>query len=107
MEAGRLDTRIALERPSRTYGPDGGEVVDWERVGEVWATVVPVSGRERLNAPQVMPEEAIRIHIRYRSDVETSWRVLHEGVPWDITGIARYRREGRVEMTCSRVDARP
>lgn len=96
MMAGKLDRRIRLERPVRAIAPDGSAMTTkWEAVATVWATVTPVSARERLAAPQVIPEQTAKVWIRHREDVHPSWRIIHAGKPWGIVGVSEVgRREG-------------
>jgi len=103
--AGRLDTLITLLRPTRTRHPDGSWMQGWEEVARVWATVTPVSARERLGSPQVIPEETVRFHIRWMEALDPSWAIRHAGKTWQIDGIARYPRERRMEIMASAADA--
>lgn len=106
MQAGRLDQIVQLQRPVRVKDGYGAEPAGWEDVAHVWATVVPVSGRERVAAPQVMAEETIRVHLRIQSAPgDETWRLIYAGRPYRIQGVARYPREGRVELTCTHATA--
>lgn len=109
MQAGRLDQRVQLQRPVRARDGYGAEPAGWEDVAQVWATVVPVSGRERITAPQVMAEDSIRVHLRLLAapELDETWRLVHGGRPYRIEGVARYPREGRLELSCSHAAAGP
>lgn len=105
MMAGRLDTLITLLRPSRTVQPDGSVIQGFEDVTRVWATITPVSARERLGSPQIIPEQTVRIHIRMFAPLEPSWVIRYAGKLWQIDGISTYPRERRMELLASIAEA--
>jgi SPP1 family predicted phage head-tail adaptor len=69
---GALDQRLTLESPSRA--PDGGADVTWQTVAEVWASVHPITGDERLRADQVAGRITHTVFIRRRSGVTPAIR---------------------------------
>src|SRR5690606_3788771 len=105
MMAGRLDTLITLLRPSRTVQPDGSVIRGFEDVARAWATITPVSARERLGSPQIIPEQTVRIHIRMFAPLEPSWVIRYAGKLWQIDGISTYPRERRMELLASIAEA--
>ena len=46
MYAGRLDTRVTVQRPETTRDAWGGVVEGWGLVTSTWASVEPLQGRE-------------------------------------------------------------
>lgn len=101
MRAGRLARRITLLRQTETQGPDGAPIRTWSEVAKVWAELVPVGGRERLQAPQTIAERTARIRIRWRSDVDEQMRIRHDGRLWEIQGIAEIGRREGLELTAA------
>lgn len=79
MRAGLLRHRVMLQRPVQDLDPQGNPVTVWEDVGEVWAAVEPLRGREQIEAQQAFGEVTTRVRIRYRPDVRKSWRIVWEG----------------------------
>ena len=55
--------------PSRTADGGGGAAVTWETVAELWASVRPISGDERLRADQLAGRVTHEVWIRHRAGV--------------------------------------
>jgi SPP1 family predicted phage head-tail adaptor len=59
----------------------------WIPAFTCWAMVEPLNSREYWNAAALNREDEQRITIRYRKDVDTSYRVRFRGVVYGITSI--------------------
>lgn len=110
MRAGRLDRRVIIE--ARTTGPQsatGAPTYTWATFAECWAEKRDTKARERF-AP---------VTSQVVADVDTVWvtrwfpggdviqpdthRIVHEGVVFNIVGIAEIgRRKGLEISTASR-----
>lgn len=76
MRSGQFRHKVILLR--RVEIQSGGEVTfSYVPFAEPWARIVPVSGREYFAAKQVQAEGTVRIHIRWRNDVDETCRVRH------------------------------
>lgn len=73
--AGELDQRIELQKEIRTADGQGGFTKEWQTQDEVWALVRPLRGNERLHSDRTQAEGGYLVVIRYRTDVDESWRV--------------------------------
>ncbi len=71
MQAGRLDRMITIQRSTPTNGDDGQPVESWATVGDLRrpASMRPVSGEERFDAPQYVANDQIEFRIRYATVV--------------------------------------
>lgn len=88
LAAGRLRHRIVLQSPSYTQNQTTGEnVLSWITQAEVWAAIEPLSAREFIAAQATQSEVSARIVIRYRPDVNATWRILHRGRVFNINGV--------------------
>jgi SPP1 family predicted phage head-tail adaptor len=95
MNAGKLDRKIRIESRVETQNDYGEAVISYVLLANVWAEVIPLSGREFFTAAQFVPEARLKIKIRYRSDIDERCRIIFESVPYDILHIAEIgRREG-------------
>ena len=104
IRAGALDRRVLIERPVTTVTPEGEwRREEWEPVAEVPASIRYLRAQERVQAPKPMPVESLSIWIRYRQ-VEPTWRVVLDGRPYRITGIAVLGRREGVEITAERIE---
>jgi SPP1 family predicted phage head-tail adaptor len=72
---GELDQRIELQKEIRTPDNQGGFTKVWETQTEVWAHVRPLRGTERQNGDRTQAEGGYLVVIRYRSDVNETWRI--------------------------------
>lgn len=92
MDAGILDQRVGIDEPVTTQDDTGAEVVTWTPIGEVWAAVHPLNGREKLQAGQVGATMDTRITIRWSPATErinAKWRLTHRGVIYNIVSVAQ------------------
>jgi SPP1 family predicted phage head-tail adaptor len=83
--------RVTLLRKSVARDQLGGEVITWQQVREVWAHVDPLTGREFFAALQVNAESTLTFSLHYEdaSEVTSEWRLLWNGVQYDILATAR------------------
>lgn len=82
--AGQLKRRVTLQRATETQNEYGQPVKTWAAVDTVWASAMPLEGRELFTAQAVHAKLTRRFVIRYRSDVEASWRVVYRGQPYEL-----------------------
>jgi SPP1 family predicted phage head-tail adaptor len=102
MKAGSLDRRITIQQPTETQNSFGEIVVSFSNFAEVWAEVIPLSGRELITAGQVLPEATLRITIRWLAGINEKFRILYEGVAYDIQHIAELKRREGLQITVKR-----
>ena len=60
----RLNRRLTLESPTRQSDGAGGYVVSWTALGELWAEVVPRTGRETQTAGTPVAAVSYKIIVR-------------------------------------------
>ncbi len=85
-----LDRIVELQERRVTRDAFGSEVVSWAEVDKVWAYVNQTGTSEDFenesNRNVALRNSTIRI--RWRADVQETSRVVYDGLPWDIKGIA-------------------
>lgn len=69
MQAGTLRHHVELQRVSVTPDSHGDQVKTWTTLASAWASIEPLSGREFLQASQVMSDVTVRIKLRGRPDI--------------------------------------
>lgn len=77
MITGRLRDRIILQKYESYQDPLGQVIKDWKDIAIVWAEVKAVTGKELMLSQQEMSSTTIRIYIRYRNDIDTTWRIKY------------------------------
>ena len=98
MKAGKLDRKIKIESRVETQNDYGEAVISYVLLAEVWAEVLPLSGREFFTAAQTVPEVQLKIRIRYRTDVNETCRIVYNNVNYDIAYISEIKRREGLEL---------
>lgn len=65
--AGNLDQRVSIQTEVREPDGAGGYEVTWSTTATVWADVIPVSGREHVQADQLQGSAMYDVVIRNRA----------------------------------------
>lgn len=67
IRAGQLNRRLTIQQ--RVAGQDtvGQLAITWNTIDTVWASIVPLSGRELERAQAIRPEISHEITIRYKT----------------------------------------
>lgn len=84
MRAGKLNSRLVIERPEVSRDDTGAELIAWVRVGTVWASIAPIAstrGREALVGDQVQAAIDTKITIRWSPQIDgmtAKWRARFE-----------------------------
>ena len=99
VDPGELKERVILQSRSVTKDAYGQDTITWISTATVWARVRPVHGREFFAAAQVQQEQTVKVVVRYRTDVQPTWRLVWQGRAHDITGVIPIGREW-LELMC-------
>jgi SPP1 family predicted phage head-tail adaptor len=80
MQAGRLRHEVDLQRVTVAPDAHGDQTKTWTTLATVRASIEPLSGREFLQASQVMSDVTVRIKVRGRPDIRLTPkdRVRHD-----------------------------
>ncbi|PRY70982.1 phage head closure protein [Halomonas ventosae] len=101
MRAGDLRYLVNVQAFTTTQDPTTGEMVEaWSTVGQEWASIEGVSGREYLAAAAEQAETTFRVVMRHRPDVKTEMRLEHEGDTYQIKAILPDKRRRRLVLMC-------
>lgn len=82
---GHLRHRVAVERRGETRTATGASEPDWESLGERWASIQPLSGRELEIAHAVDGRVTHAIDMRYFDALDPTCRLA-----WTNRGTIRY-----------------
>ena len=105
----RLDRIVELQARRVTRDALGGEVEGWSEIDKVWANVDQTGTSEDFenDANRDVALRNSTIRIRWRDDVQESSRVIYDGFPWDIKGIAELGFKRELELICQTDVDRP
>lgn len=85
--AGKLNHRVRLESLETSQDANGETVETWTHQGDVWANVSPVSGKEFISSAAMQSQIVARITVRYRSDIQATWRILFRNRYYNIEAV--------------------
>lgn len=101
MQAGRLDTRITIQR--KTGGTDawGAPLPEaWEDYASVWANVRHLSGSESIKAGADVSIVRASIRIRSIPGIDAGMRVVHGAQVYDIEAVLPGAGRQHVDLVC-------
>ena len=103
MRAGQLRHRITIEEQvtsqEQTYGSIETNIAPRS---PCWASVEPLSGKERLGADRAEASVTHRVRIRYQPDVKPDMRVNFQGRYLNIISVInKEERNIELELLCS------
>lgn len=102
MQAGKLRSRISVDRPMTSQNETGEEIIDWHHVGDYSADIEPLSGREALLQNVNLAIEDTRIHVRWTPGLDQmteKWRLRRRDKFYDIKNIAHiHLRQRTIEI---------
>ena len=104
MQAGRLNTRITIQRRG-TFRDDFGQPIEaWSDVALVWAHVVHENGLSRISADADTSVVKASIRIRRRPGIDAGMRVLVAGAVYEIDAVQPdlIARE-HIDLVCRRL----
>lgn len=90
MQTGKLRHRLRIEQKATTQDPDtGAQVEGWATFANVWAEIVPASGREFIAADAGQSRVEGRLMIRKLDGVNASMRAVNvrTGAIYDILAV--------------------
>lgn len=75
MQAGRLNSRVTLQRQVAGVDAAGGVSNTYADVRGLWASIEPLLGREQFAAQQIQADISVRVRVRYASDFVATMRL--------------------------------
>lgn len=100
IKSGKLRHRVSIQAQVKTQDPvDGSEVITWQEVKKVWASVEPLSAREFIAAQATQSQVTARIAMRYWSGLEPTMRIVHRNNVYNIRGVLPDANSGLEHIT--------
>jgi len=104
LSIGAMRDRLTLEAASRADDGGGGATVTWVTVADLWGSVRPITGDERLRADAVTGQVTHQVWIRFRDDVVPAMRFRTGARILDIVAVldplSRSGRRDRLQCLC-------
>ena len=105
MNAGRLNTRITIEKRTAAVDAWGSPLPDaWAEVACVWSDFRHQSGSEAIRADAETSTVRASVRIRWRTDIDAGMRIVAGGAIYHIQAVLPDLK-GRVfvDLVCERV----
>jgi len=77
MNIGKMRHRLILQQPVSSQNTMDETVVTWTDMATVWGQIDPATGSWYFQAKQANSNVTGRVHIRYRSDIDPTWRIQY------------------------------
>ena len=91
-----LDRVITLQQPTSSRNNSGQYVLAYATARTAYAALNPTTAKEDNSGAQLYGQQVVRWAIRYATDVQHNWRVVHEydGITdtYEIVGIMHNAR---------------
>ena len=84
---GKMRHRVALQQPVEVTDAGGGRSITWDTVETVWAHVKPLRGNSRIHAMGAAYPVSHTITMRYRADIDGSWRCVYDSRNFNIHAV--------------------
>jgi len=68
-QAGRLDTRVTIQRKQTSQSNSGATIETWQDLATRWADVRPLTGAERLQGESVTAKDQVQIKLRWDASI--------------------------------------
>lgn len=82
-----LAHRLTIERRVVTKSPQGEDVITWASIGQCWAEIKPVSGRQFFSAQGQHADVTHTIRTRYRDDIDRTMRLTSASAVYDLEAV--------------------
>ena len=104
MKAGRLRHKVLIESETITQDAYGAPTRTWATFATVWASVMPLSGREYFEAGKTMSDVSTRIQIRYGTGITPQMRVKFGTRIYSIVSVINMdERNKEIELFCKEI----
>lgn len=86
MDAGALNKRITIQKPTKQRASSGQQIPGWEDVCTIWADVKCTDSKTVDNDGVIRHEGLYRFYIRWRPNITAEMRVKWKDRIFELTG---------------------
>lgn len=102
MDIGQLRHPVEIQAFTKRQDPNTGLISqEWATIGQEWASIVGVSGREFIAASAEQSETTYRVTLRYRPDLDASMHLESDGVTYGIKAILPDNKRRFITCMCT------
>ena len=99
IRSGDLRHRIDFQERNETKGAQGGITPSWTTVASRWAEIIPLTGKELVDAQQIKSTISHMVRLRYFPLLTTKLRILFKTRVFGIEHV-RNIEERNIEHVC-------
>lgn len=99
IQSGDLRHRIDFQERNEPKGAQGGITPSWTTVASRWAEIVPLAGKELIQAQQIKATISHLIRLRYYPDLTAKLRIVFKERVFGIENV-RNIDERNIEHVC-------
>jgi SPP1 family predicted phage head-tail adaptor len=104
MEFSKLKNRITFLKPTNLQNGTGENVSSFEEYITVWASVVPVTGKEYIESQKLRAETTYKIATRYISGITTDMKIKYGEKEFEIVSVLNLNeRNTELQIVCFEV----
>ena len=104
MNVGLFKHRLQLQEGSETKDEYGGVTYTWTTKRECWGQIIPLDGKEFIEAMKLNSKLTHRVYIRKYNDVKPSWRIKYGSRYFDIKYVFDMKEKGKyTTMLCEEI----
>lgn len=101
MQLGKLRHKIVIQQPTETRNISGYPSVAWSTYKTVWASIMPMQGRETTIADQTGGDITHEVHLHYESGYTPKMRVKWGSRYFEIRSVINLEeRDREVVLKC-------
>lgn len=98
MLAGSLRDRITIQSKTDTFDAFGQPISAWSEYAVVWANVLFGNGKEAISSQQEIASKQASMRIRWRTDIDTTMRVLFNGATYNIKAVLPAQNREHIDL---------
>tara|TARA_Y100000114_G_scaffold139428_1_gene143403 strand:+ start:993 stop:1319 length:327 start_codon:yes stop_codon:yes gene_type:complete len=84
---GKMRHQLQLQAPTVTRDAGGGVTESYTTLNNIFGSIRPVNGQERYRQGKVQESVTHEITVRFRKDIDTNYRIVHEDRNFNIKHI--------------------
>lgn len=101
VERGTMNKRVAVQSVTETRDAAGGVSQSWSTDRTVWASVVPLSGREYYQAQQAQSQVTHKVSMLYFAGLTSKQRLLFGTRVFEIAAVININESNELyELMC-------
>jgi SPP1 family predicted phage head-tail adaptor len=100
MDFAKLDRHVSIYVNIPTQDERGQKVDNWSLIGQRWARIQPIQGREAVYAQAVVASATVKITMRYFTGLTSEHKIVYGDRTFNIQGSPIDTEDRHIETIC-------